>query len=172
MATELQLPIWAQYLQAFLTPAIAMLALTIAYGQWRLAQQKIVLELFEKRYASFEQIRKAVARLLVYGTAKQEDVTEYLAAMDSAQFLFGEDVRNYLKELNAAINRLHDIETAPDRPNDQAKRERETTEYVGLRATLLGFYDVYPKLMRTYMLMDHKLASTTDHFRVLPYREK
>lgn len=40
-------PYWTTYLSAFSVPAIAVLGAAIAYRQWRTAQNKLKLDLFE-----------------------------------------------------------------------------------------------------------------------------
>lgn len=93
------LPVRVQYFQAFTTPALAFLAATIAFGQWYLASRKIALDLFDKRLASADQLKTAVAALCLYGTEKKEDLNNLDQAIYDSQFLFGKDVRDYLQNL-------------------------------------------------------------------------
>ena len=43
---------WTTYLSALLTPTVAVLGSLIAYRQWRLAQNKLKLDLFEQSIRS------------------------------------------------------------------------------------------------------------------------
>ncbi|MER8838471.1 hypothetical protein NKH86_06875 [Mesorhizobium sp. M0913] len=66
------LPLWAQILQALLTPVIALAVGFIAYRQWRTAHSRLVLDLFEKRLAVYEQTRKAVSFVNTHGRTSRE----------------------------------------------------------------------------------------------------
>jgi hypothetical protein len=53
------LPFWMLALQAFAVPVIALLAAVIGYVQWRTAQQKVVLDLFDRRMATYTALHCA-----------------------------------------------------------------------------------------------------------------
>ena len=45
-------PHWTTYLAALLTPTVAVLGSYIAYRQWHLAQNKLKLDLFDRRFSA------------------------------------------------------------------------------------------------------------------------
>ena len=51
-------PHWTTLLSALLTPAVAVFGIFIAYRQWRLAQEKLKLDLFDKRFEVYEAARE------------------------------------------------------------------------------------------------------------------
>lgn len=93
------MPIWVQYLQALLTPTIALAVGFIAYRQWRTAHGKIVLDLFEKRLAVFQKVRQAIAVTNTTGKTSREAEVDLLEAINASEFLFGNDVRKYLDDM-------------------------------------------------------------------------
>jgi len=103
------MPHYVQLLQALATPAIALLALVIGVFQWRTAQQKVVLDLFDRRLEKYTAIREVVGRIIRSGDPSQSDVTDFLRAMDGAEFLFGNDVTGYLEKIYDAICLMEEL---------------------------------------------------------------
>jgi hypothetical protein len=97
----------AQWIIAAVT---AIFVSVIAFLQWRTAQQKAVLDLFEQRHAIYETFRKAVGTIASNSTAfDQGREVEFMQAMERAHFFFGDDVDRYIKQLWSDIM---DIRTA------------------------------------------------------------
>ena len=96
-----QVPLWVSYLQALATPAIALLAAVIAWGQWRTTQQKFVQDLFDRRFAVFMDVRKIASEVTqLDGPSDPALMNEVIAR---ARFLFGDDVQQELKEMHDAL---------------------------------------------------------------------
>jgi hypothetical protein len=93
-----QVPVWAQGLSAFLTPAIAVAVGVISWLQWRTNELKRKQDLFDRRFALYQ---KAV---LYYeeiwsdraGTSPAYDFNTLYV---EASFLFGPDVVEHLKTM-------------------------------------------------------------------------
>lgn len=106
-------PLWIQVLQALLTPAIAVAVGTIAFLQWRTAHHKVVLDLFEKRIAIYDEV---IASIFEYS---RNDIDPALIDRDDplfhhslerlgkvqsrAQFLFGLDVVKFIEGIRADL---------------------------------------------------------------------
>jgi hypothetical protein len=84
-----QLPNWVLYLQALSTPAIAVLAAVIGLMQWRTAHQRSALDLFEKRFETYQSAKAIIADVVRHGTAPFGTAIDFLRIADKAQFLFG-----------------------------------------------------------------------------------
>ena len=86
-----------QWIVAAITSA---LVLVVAFLQWRTAQQKAVLDLFEKRFKIYEVVKSCVDQMRTnpedFGNERQR---EFLKARDEAYFFFGDDVQKYLERL-------------------------------------------------------------------------
>jgi hypothetical protein len=91
-------------MSGWLVPAIASFAALIAYLQWVTAHQKIVLELFDKRLAAFQEIQSALLPIMRNGAATQEDFFAFARAVERCRFLFGDDVHEYLAELRKKMS--------------------------------------------------------------------
>lgn len=89
-------PHWTTYLAALLTPTVAVLGSYIAYRQWHLAQNKLKLDLFDRRFSVFEAARSLIASIMTSGKAKDEDVFKFLLATREAKWLFDATIAEYL----------------------------------------------------------------------------
>lgn len=67
-------PHWTAYIGALLVPTVALLGLLIAYRQWRTAQSKLKLELFEKRLAIYNAATAFVSSVMTSGKATDEEL--------------------------------------------------------------------------------------------------
>jgi hypothetical protein len=151
------IPYFVQLLQALATPAIALLALVIGVFQWRTAQQKVVLDLFDRRLEKYTAIREVVGRIIRSGDPSQRDVTEFLRAMDGAEFLFGNDVTGYLEKIYDALCHMEELAiekktlSAGPQLTDNLARGRAAFEIV------MSFYKKhFTDLLRPYMRMHQK----------------
>lgn len=72
----------------------------VGFFQWRTAQNKAVLDLFERRHEVYVAVRQAVGDILTNpsGFDMQKEI-EFVNAMERAYFFFGDDVHSYLKKL-------------------------------------------------------------------------
>ena len=89
-------PHWTAYLTALLTPTVAVLGAMIGYRQWRLAQNKLKLDLFDRRFKVYEAARDLLASIMTSGKAMDDKVFKFLVATREAKWLLDIDVANYL----------------------------------------------------------------------------
>lgn len=93
-----------QAIQTIATVVIALLAASIASGQWWTARQKLVLDLFEKRFQVFMDLRTLASEALQLGkVTNPASINEVLAR---SQFLFDSDINTPLKEIHNLLGEL------------------------------------------------------------------
>jgi hypothetical protein len=99
----------AQWIIAAVT---AIFVALVAFLQWRTAQQKAVLDLFERRHSIYETVRKAAEMIIRdsngFDEARQ---AEFVQAVRGAYFFFGDDVVDYLERLWVAITEVREADT-------------------------------------------------------------
>ena len=100
---------WTQYISAFLTPIIAVTALYIAFMQWKLASNKLKLELFDKRYIVYKACMKIISDLMTNGNTDQRQQAEFLKNTSDARWLLSEDIDIYISEV--LWKNIVDVET-------------------------------------------------------------
>jgi hypothetical protein len=136
-----------------------LLAVVIGVFQRRTGQQKVVLDLFDRRLAKYNAIRGVVGKVISSGAATNETIVEFLKASDGVEFLFGDEVAKHLNEIYTAIADL----TVYGPECKELGPGPELTKMVGLeRASLemvTSFYTKFPKALKPYMGMQHKAPS-------------
>jgi hypothetical protein len=94
-----------------LTLLIAAIVPWIGYLQWRTAQQKAVLDLFDKRFKIYETVKNCVDQVGRNPQYFGEREKEFLKAVNEAYFLFGDDLHSYLETLRKDIVYVRDFDT-------------------------------------------------------------
>ncbi len=112
----------AQWIIAAVT---AIFVAVVALLQWRTVQQKAVLDLFERRHAIYETVRKAVSTMASNSTAfDQGREIEFMQTMERAYFFFGDDVDGYIRQLWSDITDVRtadmELQGAPDNDTRRA----------------------------------------------------
>lgn len=70
----------------------------IAERNWRTQNEKVVLELMERRLAIYKGIRDVIGEVVRGGKATEELQYRYLQAIDQVPYLFGPEVEAFLGE--------------------------------------------------------------------------
>jgi hypothetical protein len=133
------------------TILIAIIGAIIAYEQFRLAKQKLKLELFEKRYKVFEATRKFLSVILRETSFKDSDLFEFYAGTSDATFLFEKDITTYLDSIRDHALKMRALhENYAQLPTGEARTQlvdKETTELNWLTGQLVLAKDnFYPYL--------------------------
>ncbi|MEX2649786.1 MAG: hypothetical protein WD673_12315 [Alphaproteobacteria bacterium] len=82
----------------FVAYAIAFLAVAIAFGQWWTARQKLVLDLFEKRFQVYLDVRRIASEAVQIGQLSDKGSPNEVLAR--GRFLFGHEVVEALQTLH------------------------------------------------------------------------
>ena len=87
---------------------VALVAVLIAYRQYRVAEAKLRLDLFERRLKIFENIHDFSSKMLDINV-DFNDLNEFTGGISHSDFLFGDDIREYVNEFREKATRLHAI---------------------------------------------------------------
>ncbi|MFN4017453.1 MAG: hypothetical protein ACK4JB_19090 [Reyranella sp.] len=109
------------------TPIVAIAAVSIAWRQARIATQQAVIarqqaetarqqakvnerkveaDLYDRRLKIYEEVRRVLGVAMRKGDVPVEDFLQFSAGIADADFLFGDDVVEYLKALRERCNNL------------------------------------------------------------------
>jgi len=101
---------------AFVTLIIGGIAAGITWRQYQVAQAKLQLDLFERRFGIFHKTWVAVSAVVQKGTreANLGFATPFNNYRPEASFLFGKDMEAYIDELIHNWNELHGLEGEKD----------------------------------------------------------
>ena len=92
---------WSQLgvsMQAALTVLIGIAAVYIAYQQHVTNKRQLRLALFQRRLAVYESMMKLRGLVLAHGRLDLNHMFDYIRETREHQFLFGEDVADYISE--------------------------------------------------------------------------
>jgi hypothetical protein len=89
---------------------VALIASSIAYGQWQTAQWKLAADLYPIRHAAYLKIMDAFEFWYRQGPMTPERLDKFENAFLSARFLFGRDLRDKFDEVREEITKLANIE--------------------------------------------------------------
>jgi len=90
-----------------LTLAIAAVVAYVSWNQYRIARNKLRLDLFDKRYKVFEGARTLLAFVVREGALPMPELQRYWIATTDRKFLFGSEVLEYLESLDKHASAFH-----------------------------------------------------------------
>jgi hypothetical protein len=159
------------------TAFIASVVAIIAFLQWQTAREKVLLDLFDKRFAVYDEARAVIGRHLTSGI-DQPDIFKFARAASRAQFLFGLEVQTFLEERRIDLIRdmnwrnrdttLRDHRVLP--PVPEREREAVEAELVARKDRLGDFFKDFDVLVAPYM-EHHQKALTFSSLVGLARRE-
>jgi hypothetical protein len=133
---------------------VSIVVAAVQYAQWRTANQKVVIDLYDRRLKVYQQLAKAIAPVLREGEASGDAYNEFLIGQADAAFLFGEDVQEYLQTLRKCFAWLVSITAEViDRSPNRAQMIDTKFKYI---AEIVAFYDKAPGLFGPYMKLTQK----------------
>jgi hypothetical protein len=99
-------------IQAIIAAGTAIFVSAVGYLQWRTAEQKAALDLFERRRAIYDVIQRSVCQMLSSSAGFDlQRLAQFTEAREQAYFFFGDDVEAYLEHLRQDII---DVRSADD----------------------------------------------------------
>lgn len=153
MCTE---PHWTTYLAALLTPTVAVLGSYIAYRQWHLAQNKLKLDLFDRRFSVFEAARSLIASIMTSGKAKDEDVFKFLLATREAKWLLDVSIAEYLdKQLYDKAIDLQTLDAELEGVPVGEERTKNVSSQSEIKKWFAAQYKVLDEKFSPYLQLQH-----------------
>lgn len=131
--------VWIQIAQIASTTVIGLIVAFIAYQQWRTNHQKVILDMFDRRYKIYENTKEFI-RLVrsKRGRISQEECKSFHSVRNDAHFLFGIDVAEYLKDLH---DQVIDLSLRQDLSlEDQHDLEKRLNRTIETRPTCFDRY--------------------------------
>jgi hypothetical protein len=146
---------WIAYRIGNSQVAVARTQAEIAEKNWKTSNEKIVLDLFDKRLAIFEDIRAVIGEVVRSGGASDDLLFRYDKAIDRVSYFFGEEVQRYLRELRLQLIDLN-LAITMMAANDPDRHKWITKKYEHLK-TITKFYEEHPSLFGPYMKAHQKV---------------
>lgn len=138
------------------TSIISALVLVVAFMQWRTAHSKVMLDLFDRRMNTYRKARKSVGLVVTSGRSTHESELQILEAIDDALFVFGDDVRDYLRSLYTTMTKMEYYNKKMENSPEAVDFDRRTE----LFKEVSEFYEKSSDVFGKYMRMDQKRVRT------------
>jgi hypothetical protein len=128
---------WIDILSALLVPAIAIVGVYIAYQQFRINEQRLRHETYERRLAVYKAVQKYLSEILRDGTTTYQRASEFYSDASEAAFLFDSSVQDkidkiYEKSIDmvATHERMYPSDGSPGLPvgEERSKVAEENSE--------------------------------------------
>lgn len=121
---------FGQILSGYLAPVIAGIVGYIAYQQYILAKRKLNLDLFDKRFKVYLNIKNFIHEMLTDNNKKIEDIHTFKFSILEIEFLFRSDIKDYVELIIKNSYRLQNInktrnDNALDIHSEEFKKEYE-----------------------------------------------
>jgi hypothetical protein len=144
------------YIGALLVPIVALLSLHIAYRQWRTAQNKLKLELFEKRLAIYNAATTFISSVMTSGKATDEQLRNLILGTKEAKWILSPSVAKYLdKELYAKGVDLQCLSAELEGVPVSKERSTNVHEQRNIKLWLDDQYRILDEKFAKYLSISH-----------------
>lgn len=148
---------------SWITVTIAAFVGIITFLQWVTAREKIVLDLFDKRFDVYEELRSAIAYQIRYSRVDEEHYFKFARAVSRAKLLFGPEVFSVLEERRKELARVT-LEPSIPSPLSESEQKRAEDAFVALLDRLGNFYVELAALVLPYMQHTQKKIEWSNFF--------
>ncbi|WP_213288567.1 hypothetical protein [Bradyrhizobium sp. sGM-13] len=148
--------------------ALTAAGVAIAFGLYQakmskrqadIAQDKLALDLFQRRLETFSTVRRAIAKIISHGASDPAIEADLLEGIDAARWLFGPNIRKYLDSL---YNHALDLDVCNKElkephliPSDRAAILARRREHFN---QLENFYKRIDELFGPYLSVTHEFS--------------
>ncbi len=111
-----------------LTPVIGGVAVYIAWQQRRTSAYKLRFDLYDRRIKVFERVVEILTLMRTAGDVEFDELFELTSGTRDAEFLFGNEIKNYIEQVYQHAIDLHDTRELLDKAQSDEERERLKTQ--------------------------------------------
>ena len=149
-------PNWTVYLSALLTPVVAIYGSFIAYLQWRLSQNKLKLDLFDRRFKVYEAARDFLASIITSGKANEDNLFKFLIATREAKWLLNPEVAEYLdKQMYSNAINLQTLAYELKNATQGEVRYNNVQAQADIKKWFLAQYEVLDVKFTPFLRLNH-----------------
>jgi hypothetical protein len=149
-------PHWTAYVSALSVPVIGLFAASIAYRQWRTAQNKLKYDLFDKRFKVFRQCCVFVSSVVSNGKVLEEDRINFVRQTIEARWLFDKKTDIYLtKGINQKAIDLQGLQNLSEGGLDDAAREENEQKQLEIKSWFNNQFTVLEERFESYLNLKH-----------------
>jgi hypothetical protein len=148
------LPLWVQVLQALAVPVIAAVGAWAALRQMYIARVKLQHDLYDRRYAVFEAVRRFLDEAVSQRIVSRETFSSFALGTADAVFLFDDAIAAYLKKMREHAATAQSIYSVMDAAGDQqAAASKAAGEHF---SWVVNQIDVLEEKFRPFLTLDRR----------------
>jgi hypothetical protein len=129
-----------EFLGAFATPLIAIIALYIAFRQHKNDEQRLLFDAYDKRHSVYAKVTQFLKNIFTEGQVEFTHFSVLAEAISESHFLFESDIHSYLDELWNKAHKLRRLERALTRGKGDLSANQMEQE------TLWSYFDEQAKI--------------------------
>lgn len=137
--------------------SVALSQAEIAKRNWQVGRDKIMLDLFDRRMAVYDDLRSVMTEIMQHGAVQQKTMYEFARAVDRIDILFGPEVSEYIAALRQEIGRHYRAEVEIAHPQNEEARVAAIDRQFKSFEQLMKFFDEFPALLEGYAAMHQKM---------------
>jgi hypothetical protein len=145
------------YFQGALSPAIAGVAVYIALRQWLTNRHRVKLDIFDRRFRVFLEVRKILSSVIPEGSASSELFLNFRTSVAESYFIFGAEIESYLEEIYSHGIKLACADGQRRLPKEERAEDHDTkkvAEEINTHLTwLMGQLPVAKEKFKKYLDM-------------------
>ena len=123
----------------------------IAWRQWRTAHDRLLVDLFDRRFAAFQELTRAIDEAFHKPNAGVADLAKFDIASEKARFVFNREVHNYLSEIRKGLINIITKGRALSEMPDGPGRDRAEKEVADALNQMHQFYGRLADLVTPYL---------------------
>lgn len=141
------------------TLVVGIMVAGIAYRQWRTANDKMVLDLFDRRLDVYSKLDKFADHLLAEKAPTRDIMKEAVDTFLRTKFLFGPEVFDRIRIFKQALEKYKTIppETKLYDSEIEIKKAMEKQNAEAL-AAVQAFRDDMPEIFEKYLHLPHRVS--------------
>ena len=143
-------------LSGFLTPLLAIIATIILVLQYFLAKRRWRMDLYDKRYPVYLATMQYLSFIGQHASVSDEELFKFLRNSKDKEFLFGNDVQEYLERFYKKGVRLNCLSKKLEHEPVGGERKRLVDEQSDLVEWFAQQFEVSKKLFGEYLKIDKK----------------
>ncbi len=142
--------------KGLLTPLVAVIALYIAYQQWKTNQHKVLLDKYDRRFRIYEEVMIFLKTIRKNRHPSDEELIAFRQNTLEADFLFKPDIREYLDKLHEQGNKLRylcedEYKHMNQNTSNDYNHDETTQNMHDITKWLLNQFDDSKKKFREYL---------------------
>jgi hypothetical protein len=143
----------ADWLAALLTPVIGVIAIYVAWQQWKLNKRRLKLDLFDKRCEIYKAVRELHLHIIVHGYASEEAIKKFQLMTIDSVFLFDQRLDASMQSLTKKALELLSIQEESKIPLP-GKEQQQVQARHKHRQEIIDLLDNTKKLFLAFLQID------------------